>query len=551
MILIKQKNDHEEFVPEYVPDLIITGNIHQIKQDTEADPNTMEECKHCGSLRADHCNQHVQDKLGNGNERKNLIAEWDDHDVDGCRKWQTSDAETRPIQCTEDLPEGEQKTVQSTKCPDTEDFSHLQQFDGDIDLPLNGPENRDSESDGQRDTYKMPLMLESNQYEIGIVDEKELRLKYPSAKTTVKKLSGSAQDEIIDTNPLEIAQYLKIPSSSRQQLQPQVSLVFMLHMAQQFPTPVAEKQPNEGPSFPEGCQSEMNRLGTYTDYPQSSPVYAIKLAGNGFVWRSEFGSVDCNFCRLRISLSELKMIGNGFIKMHRERSSGCPLNVGAECGNEPVPKIEQFSQQQVSSKTRASEVANNSVERLSEASYQPDMATVLPSPSVQQQEARPSIVHSEVADSAPLIQQPQLSTAPAPRNVSSSSRQNRSESSHTAAPSAEGARSTNSNSPRSSTKPPRSSSKPAASNGNAPAATGAAAQSSPSNKSNGSSGGKVEQPKEKKKLTYSDLGIFAEKPKRADMAVMQKRLSTFTGKWKDSYTQTPKMLADAGMYYAG
>lgn len=78
------------------------------------------------------------------------------------------------------------------------------------------------------------------------------------------------------------------------------------------------------------------------------------------------------------------------------------------------------------------------------------------------------------------------------------------------------------------------------------------AQSTESEKTTaaGESTGKTD-PSKKKPLTYADLGIFAEKPKRPDMAVLWKRVASFKDKWDKNYTQTPKMLAEAGMYYAG
>ena len=50
-------------------------------------------------------------------------------------------------------------------------------------------------------------------------------------------------------------------------------------------------------------------------------------------------------------------------------------------------------------------------------------------------------------------------------------------------------------------------------------------------------------------ITYADLSIFTGKPKHADMAILSDRIATFKGKW--NHTQTPLMLAEAGMYYAG
>ena len=539
------------------------------------------------SLKEEH-HEHLQDKLGNSSEQGNPNAEtsdslesarWDDHDVDDCRtsKHQTPHAEPRSVQCTEDLPEAKLKDIHKSESSCSEDRSHLHDVDAeDIDLPLNAPENRDSENGVHR--YKMPtIMWESNPH--GTVDEKEFRLKYTSDETTGKKNSSpTGQDEISDTKPLEIAKYLKIPANSKHQIHHCIINVYMLDAAQ-YPTPVAEKQLNEVQSLQEVYFSELTRLGTYTDYPQDCPFYAVKLAGNGFVWQSELQSIKCVFCSFHMMLPELKQPGVDPIKMHLERSHHCPLIQGGGSGNKPVPLPEDFQNfpQQVSSgngssiptavasnnsgrKSSPTENTNNNIGRLREASYQPDMATVLPSPVVQQQDAQPDS-HTLVADSVPTIEQPHHSAAPIPRNGSNrsstnASKQNRAESTRTAAPSAESTRSSNSSSPRSSNNSSRSSnnssrsSRSAASNGNTPAAMKPASQNS-NNRSNTSSDAKAEQPKEKKKLTYSDLGIFAEKPKRPDMATMQKRLATFTGKWKESYTQTPKMLADAGMYYAG
>ncbi|XP_070202759.1 baculoviral IAP repeat-containing protein 7-B-like [Littorina saxatilis] len=61
----------------------------------------------------------------------------------------------------------------------------------------------------------------------------------------------------------------------------------------------------------------------------------------------------------------------------------------------------------------------------------------------------------------------------------------------------------------------------------------------------------VFRPIKPKRLTYSDLGIIIAKAKRADMAGMTQRVASFERKWNKDYTQTPQMIADAGLYYAG
>ncbi|KAK7107926.1 death-associated inhibitor of apoptosis 1-like [Littorina saxatilis] len=403
------------------------------------------------------------------------------------------------------------------------------------------------------------------------VDENDLRLKCSQEETTEKKLSDPVEESDDDENvPLELRQYLKIPF--RHRVFSQNAEVYMLAHPQ-LPTPVAEKRGTQEQSSPKDYHTEMSRLGTYSAYPADIPVFAIKLAHYGFIYRDDCKAVDCYFCQFRIPLSELNHLGADPAKMHREGSPTCPMLQGLNCTNVPFPKPEQFPQVAEASRkeTTAVEVVDRGREsgavqtvatKRSEPrapTYQTDSVVVPSSPIMQQQSPQQSSYShgATVADSVPLTQQPESPNAKAKKNRSRNGNESPSQNlpattqSATASSTAESTRTRNSTASRPSTNSSVSAPKAAASNGNSSAAATQNGSNGKGNGATGNGGSKVEPPKEKKKLTYSDLGIFAEKPKRADMAVLQKRLSTFTGKWKSQYTQTPKMLADAGMYYAG
>ncbi|XP_076467273.1 uncharacterized protein LOC143298322 [Babylonia areolata] len=55
---------------------------------------------------------------------------------------------------------------------------------------------------------------------------------------------------------------------------------------------------------------------------------------------------------------------------------------------------------------------------------------------------------------------------------------------------------------------------------------------------------------ERQIVTYEDLGIFSQRPKRPDMAVKQVRINTF-GSWQHQATHPAARMAEAGFYYTG
>ena len=51
-------------------------------------------------------------------------------------------------------------------------------------------------------------------------------------------------------------------------------------------------------------------------------------------------------------------------------------------------------------------------------------------------------------------------------------------------------------------------------------------------------------------VTYSQLGIYTQEPKRPDLAIATSRVNTYTG-WPHATTHTPEEMAEAGFYYVG
>jgi hypothetical protein len=61
----------------------------------------------------------------------------------------------------------------------------------------------------------------------------------------------------------------------------------------------------------------------------------------------------------------------------------------------------------------------------------------------------------------------------------------------------------------------------------------------------------IQAPAQKQKLTFDDLGIIVQRPKRSDMVMLSRRLETFN-QWKGAnISQSKENIAEAGFYYAG
>lgn len=412
-----------------------------------------------------------------------------------------------------------------------------------------------------------------------IVNTKELRLKCTD-ETTDKKAEDEDVSCIDPGSPLDVSRFLKklhVPNVHHQ-----VQRVYMLHSFKTLNTPVAEslKSPTEDPTFPQDCNIELMRLKTYVEYPHDCPVFVIKLAAEGFIYRPERRTIDCNYCRISIPLVDLYKPGFDPLLMHQNMKPDCPFTQGVGCNNVPFPTTEQLQKQGMISlsHTAVTKLEVNHCPAIPMMPFEkvktmatPNGSTTNGSMSLQCQVDLAKVTPSRAfqslkTDSTPSNEQPQMCPTDQKQyeyyeTVCDASGHARPEPQRSAfLPSETAARSnTSSSGPNNKSDTNNSSStllaSSSASSNNLPNSTvGTAATQGTITKhttSNENATANNSQPKEKKKLTYSDLGIYAEKPKRTDMAVMVKRIQSFLGHWNKNLTQTPEMLAEAGMHYAG
>ncbi|XP_076444922.1 uncharacterized protein LOC143282920 [Babylonia areolata] len=524
----------------------------------------------------------------------------DDRKPDNCLESDHSESKgALPIQCTEDNLQTRDDTKisrsESESCQHSQ-HSHVAVFADDIDLPHDTFEVQPSENNVP---YSKVPRLKCVTNTENFVDKEELRLKYTAEESKNRKMSMPDQVDSEQQSPLDIKAYLK-PLFQTQQL----PFVYMLHsISSQVSSPNRSEKSNDA-SSPGQYLTELSRLATYIGYPSELKIFAITLARDGFVFHGREKSIECCFCHFKISLSELGRPDADPVKMHNDRSPRCPLKRGEGCGNVPVPKMDgndtvsDDPSPGTSSKMNTQSdltVADGSLgsheERQENSSYHVGDAFLQPSP----------VIHHQPSLTTDSVPQGQAQTSPAPKNTDNGVQQSGLQE-VTPLPNASSARSTdtavlqgatapvngithnsgnksNTNGPSksapsseqngasaSATSLPKNSKskkakaakkaeaaarKSSASSGASATSTSTPAQPSSDSGNGNASSDKKDQSKEKKKLTYADLGIFAEKPKRQDMASLQKRIASFEGKWKPSFAKTPQVLADCGMYYAG
>lgn len=312
--------------------------------------------------------------------------------------------------------------------------------------------------------------------------------------STKEKASSRGTVDSDDGIPLEISIYLKDPQKPRRNRQR--AQVYMLHAPSTQATGNKESRNSFQPSG--FANSELMRLSTYSNFPPSiGGLYVSRLAKSGFAYLPELALLECCFCQLRLPPSEF--VGVVPDEIHKRKSPTCTQVRDVQLGTERVAVVSTPAPSASHQAGPQSPVFGGVQD--STRAYQTDTAMEYVPQPVQEDRATHSSASTRGVEQADSVPTP---TSPAPPDT---------------------ARRSSSSSLR-STIPPAS-------------LTTVTTKLKP------------DAPKEKKKLTYSDLGIFAEKPKRPEMAVVQKRMASFQGKWKPEYTQTPKMLAEAGMYYAG
>lgn len=330
------------------------------------------------------------------------------------------------------------------------------------------------------------------------------------------KDKSNAYEQSSDENSslsLDITKFLKNPFKQNYNENVHVCMMNAGKLLRDVPVSRSEMHLNN-------FNSELTRLASYEQFPSTVPVFVTKLAALGFFYNPEHKMVECSFCQEQIPIADFYKL-NIPDGLHKRNGSKCLFFLGKECGNKPFSSPNcHYADKLQSTFPSFSHPSSNTAEA---NSYHPGVATVQPSPAILKipsyndasSHLPPEIAHSEVHYSSGTRAE-QVDTS----NCHSSSSPNL----------------------LGTAKPDLASS----------LSSKKISQYSADSAQNETNGTKEQSESSKKKpLTYGDLGIFAEKPKRPDMAVLQKRLASFDGKWSQNYHQDAKTLADAGMYYAG
>ena len=277
---------------------------------------------------------------------------------------------------------------------------------------------------------------------------------------------------------------------------------------------------------------ELHRLGTFLDMPPNSPVFSLRLAQVGFLRLPE-GFIVCYFCGLR---RDAWNAGEGPAAVHREMRPDCPMSAGAPCDNEPVdtPTAEQLEElMQTWSLSGPPLLPGGDPEQRATAN------AVVPPPSQGMLSANLAGA-SQTTNSHPSGSAAQASIAADsdPTAATPASNQNVSSGSNQA----------------SSPQQPRlgllGGSASSANLPHAPIFDGTAQPVVPANTTDTRSTSSSEVRSGQQVVTYQQLGIVTEAPKRPDMAMINSRVGTFRN-WPSSSSHTPLELSEAGFYYAG
>lgn len=315
----------------------------------------------------------------------------------------------------------------------------------------------------------------------------------------------------------------------------------------------------------QGFENEMCRLASYVNFQPPPGVYIIPLANAGFflpinnpmntgVLNIPQVVLECAFCGVLVEV--LKFQGRRPTEVHREASPSCPLVLGQDGRNVSIAQMAQttgthFLDTYSSLTEGASPYGgvpsrSNGVEYAIDGDGSATLSAFSPPEGVGSKDnaaAKPAFMAAPaqtaivgfatvgqgqtVADARglpsawPIIQPP--FTVPAlPRQTAAF------------APSAD----CTSSQPSSVTP------------GNATLPVGTTQPSSPSREVENSGEGTGSSTQERQVVTYEQLGIFAQRPRRPDMAVVATRMTTFEG-WPHAGSHPPSEMADAGFYYTG
>ncbi|KAL8575548.1 hypothetical protein ACOMHN_059612 [Nucella lapillus] len=339
--------------------------------------------------------------------------------------------------------------------------------------------------------------------------------------------------------------------------------------------------------------NEWSRLASFNSLQVPPDIYIIRLASNGFFLLDypdpsspERGrGVECAFCGVRVPFLQFR--GRRVEDVHREASPGCRFVSGVSEDNVSIAdSVRRVSKDPVSIADSVCRVQEGPPPSLDNRSWTPQGSDLQTDDSSQQCHYGTSLINgattaaTNAAIAAVAVAVP---TEPHPSGSSTGGRERferRGE--ETTIPIDE---------PSLRTDGLQSSSASAASSAAAAAAAAAAAVTdvaavpSASTESLGQSaavvdvaapaemtstagggegegegegGGERSSPPtdtdnhedQKQTVTYEDLGIFAQRPKRSDMAVAQVRIQTFTN-WQHEGSHPAARMAEAGFYYTG
>lgn len=279
-------------------------------------------------------------------------------------------------------------------------------------------------------------------------------------------------------------------------------------------------------------RQELHRLGTFLGMPPNSPVFSLRLAQVGFLRLPE-GFIVCYFCGLR---RDAWNAGECPAAVHREMRPDCPMSAGAPCDNEPVdtPTAEQLEELMQTwslsgppllpgGDPEQRTTANAAVPPPSQGMLSANLAGA--SQTTNSHPSGSAAQASIAADSDPTAATPVSN-----QNVSSGSNQ--------------------ASSPQQLRLGLLGGSASSANLPHAPIFDGTAQPVVPASTTDTRSTSSSEARSGQQVVTYQQLGIVTEAPKRPDMAMINSRVGTFRN-WPSSSSHTPLELSEAGFYYAG
>lgn len=281
------------------------------------------------------------------------------------------------------------------------------------------------------------------------------------------------------------------------------------------------------------CQ-ELYRLGTFSDIPSNVSCFAVRLAEAGFLLL-ENNTIVCFFCHFQFQ-QNMWTAGKFPLEVHRSESPYCPMITGVDCGNKPVQTcpseqlehlLKVWSLSGPLLFTSSGRVPPEGKETKASAAVPPVLSQqVLLEP--HHGRDRPLDISEDGSSGA---------SSGTGNRLAASQTQSRDQS-RTQGSQQQPRTGLIGGNPASGSSA-RSTFLDGTTQAEQPGAR-AGTEGAPANVSR--AGQQV--------VTYQQLGIITESPKRADMAMINSRVGTFRN-WPSSSSHTPLQLAEAGFFYAG